>query len=88
MDTFIEIGPAGHPFTLKEVTETVPFGPFPQFTLIEFVPCPDEIVPPVTVHEKELPLDGDTLYVTVEFGQTGFGPVMEVGPVNGSTCIV
>ena len=58
---FNVIGPAEHPRELYEVTLTVPLPAPPQFTWMMFVPCPEVIVPPVTVHENEVPLDAVTL---------------------------
>ena len=81
METFKVMGVDAHPFELNPVTVILPFGPFPQFTFTMFVPCPEEIVPPVTDHVKELPLEAATLYVPDTFEQSGLGPLITVGPL-------
>lgn len=88
IDTFNVRGAAAHPFLLYAVTEMLPLGPLPQFTLTVLVPCPDKIVPPVAVQVNEVPLAAETLYVPGLFEQIGLSPEIEVGPVYGRTCMV
>ena len=79
MLTLREIGPDGQPFTLYEVTLTVPV-PAVQFTFMLLDPCPEVMLPPVTTQVKVVPLVAGTLYVPEAPAHKGLGPVMIVGP--------